>query len=595
MIDFTTVVAVDAQHVLEWQQTWPTWRQFRPEILTRPLLVICDGALTGWEQRLSFLDHPHVTTVTWHTEAATQREKMLAALVYAPANHVATPWYLKLDTDVTAERKAPWISDDWFRTDEMGRDPVFVTSPWSYTKPGSWIPELDRWAASVPPLALHPSLNLPSAAGPQRLRHSRIISWCFFGNTAWTRQVVAYAPQRLPVPSQDTFLWYCAARRGDFFRKVSMDRYGWRHRRIRIPISCVDQSMIKATENARIGDRVGAKPSDRRPIQQPTQRRSTVCQLINRRQVKQIPARSLQLEGAPASRDATGCEKTSPTRSRGVVLLLTGPGHAVRLVVALHSLRKHWSGDITLFTTHPTSHEIGRLCAADSRLGVEHRTWQLYQSRRNASYLTKSYLPPEVPYDDCLFLDADTLVVGPLDEIWNGLAESSLVLTQFAHWTTEHRNIRRRIHSWSTIVHPNWRADERDRMIDTAKQRRPAVNVGVFAFRRETPILKRWGELASIGQRQFICDEIAMQLMLPELDAEVLDCRFNCSPVFARNTRDVRIWHFHGDKHLRRAEGRAIWLPAFSKCLQEDVASVKEWGTTLDSSAFENIATTAVE
>src|SRR5262245_60028928 len=64
---------------------------------------------------------------------------------------------------------------------------------------------------------------------------------------------------------------------------------------------------------------------------------------------------------------------TGGSVDRGVIYLLTGPAHAVRLVVSLWSLRRHYQGPVTLFTTQPQSHVIGQRCQADDRLRVEHR------------------------------------------------------------------------------------------------------------------------------------------------------------------------------------------------------------------------------
>jgi hypothetical protein len=236
-----------------------------------------------------------------------------------------------------------------------------------------------------------------------------------------------------------------------------------------------------------------------------------------------------------------------------------------------------------LYTTHPVSHEIGRLCAGDDTLRVNHRVWSAYPARRNSSYLTKVHLARHVPYAECLFLDADTLVAGSLDEVWEGLGTATLVLTQFAGWTTQTRSVRRRLESWRSVRDRHWPAEVRDRMIARALENRPAINVGVFAFRRDSDWFARWEKLALVGRKKFICDEIAMQLLLPELDAEVLDWRFNCSPIHVPRPRDVRVWHFHGDKHLR-PEARALWLKEYEECVAKQIADVDAWGRDLDKS-----------
>ena len=104
MIDFTTIVGIDRQHLAELRCTWPTWKRHRPEILQQPLLAICDGEVSDeqWNEELTFLDHPDVRRILWIQPGVSQREKMLTGLTVLPGREVLTAWYLKLDTDVVA-------------------------------------------------------------------------------------------------------------------------------------------------------------------------------------------------------------------------------------------------------------------------------------------------------------------------------------------------------------------------------------------------------------------------------------------------------------------------------------------------------------
>ena len=229
--DFTTVLGVDREHLEELRIVWPTWRLHRPEILSRPLMMICDSAdpSTVWERELDFLGHSQCKIVLWDLAGAGQREKMFNGLVLATARHVTTPWYLKLDTDAVAVSAAEWIDTNWFLPDERGRTPAFVSSPWGYTKPPDAIDQLDDWGDTIPQLADFPRLNLSPRPGASFVAHPRIIGWCFFGHTLWTQKAAGLCGSRLPVASQDTFLWYVAHRQGDFYRRVAMKRYGWDH------------------------------------------------------------------------------------------------------------------------------------------------------------------------------------------------------------------------------------------------------------------------------------------------------------------------------------------------------------------------------
>jgi hypothetical protein len=227
----TLVVAIDDKSIVKLRHTWPTWMRHKPELREVPVLLIHDASIDPTKEDCAlFREHPRLRFVPWEMpDALDQRERMLTALAKVPALEVTTPWYLKLDVDVVATGPGAWIDPDWFLPDEQGRLPAFISSPWGYTKPADALARLDDWGDANPRLSSWPRLDLPFEAAAECVAHQRIISWCFFGNTAWTREVVEYAPNRLPCPSQDTYLFYCAARRGDRIIRTRMSRYGWQH------------------------------------------------------------------------------------------------------------------------------------------------------------------------------------------------------------------------------------------------------------------------------------------------------------------------------------------------------------------------------
>lgn len=234
--EFTTLVAVDAEHLEELRISAETWRVNRPEIWRNPMLVVCDDATAttaSYSRELASSSlHPSATFISAHAAFPTgciygsQREKMLTALVFA-ARLISTKWYLKLDCDTLAA-PAPtgrWIEPEWF----IDPKTALIAGRWGYTKPADAIQRLDDWGDTVSEIARHPRLDLPREVGAKLVRHKRIISYAMFGNTEWTRRMAALAGNRLPVPSQDTYLGYCAERTGVPYWRVRLADYGWRH------------------------------------------------------------------------------------------------------------------------------------------------------------------------------------------------------------------------------------------------------------------------------------------------------------------------------------------------------------------------------
>lgn len=545
MISFTTIVAVDDAHLNEFQLTWPTWARHRPEIMQSPLLIIADGAsgdLNHWEERLAFVGHSNRRILIWNQDGVTQREKMLTALTLVSATAVETKWYLKLDTDTVAKYPSEWLQEEWFEPDESGREPAFVSSPWGYTKPAGAIDRLDAWADLEPSFSNTEALRIARSPEAGLVSHPRIISWCFFGRTDWTREVTACCEGRLPVPSQDTFLWYCAERRGNFYRRVRMKEFGWAHtshpNRLR---RLVEQAMLHTAE--------------------------------------------VQPEAMPSKIFSTSHLKSAARvqSPEGVAYLLTGTSHAARLVVSIASLRAHYQGPVVLFTTQPESHVLGETIASDDRLGISHRPIHPPYSGKNASYLSKIAILEMSPFERTVFLDADTIVNGSIQRLFKFENKAQIVATSFSGWRSNRKPVYSRIENWRKISVGEFLGLSWETLLDSAQNGHPAINTGVFSVRSDSEIVPVWRSLAEHGRQQFICDEIALQILLHHFPHQVLDERWNCSPQHGKSLEQAHIVHFHGDKHMSD-RGRVLWWPRFQASLADNLGGIRDWAPAEDGS-----------
>lgn len=231
--NITLVLGVDAMHLQELRLVWPTWMKFKPEIKLMPCIVFYDANQVE-SSDLDFVQMPNLRCIPWHMASATsQRELMLSGFLHIPAAEVKTEWYMKIDTDVVATGYGQWIKDEWFAPDERGRDPVFISAKWGYTKPRYLMDLLDDWADRVNIFKGTKRLNLPYSSESPRLWHRRISSWLFFGQTTWIKQIheLISPDGRMPYPSQDSFVFYCARRLGCHYVRVQMKSYNWDHKR----------------------------------------------------------------------------------------------------------------------------------------------------------------------------------------------------------------------------------------------------------------------------------------------------------------------------------------------------------------------------
>lgn len=244
--EFTVVVGVDRKHLRQLYSVMQTWKKHKPSLWKRPWIVFYDRlqltsqtvkSLVGRRDELSIIPWPAVDVEHRRTDETRfghpQRYKMLAGFVHVPAMVAATPYWLKLDTDVVAVGDDDWIDPNWF-----AKQPAIVAHRWSFTKPADQMLVLDEWVQQykrhVPLLSNNPPLCLTPQAGSERLGHNRIISWCGFFSTAITRFASNVAETfcgegQLPVASQDGYLWYISKRLQHEVVRTNMKQAGWEH------------------------------------------------------------------------------------------------------------------------------------------------------------------------------------------------------------------------------------------------------------------------------------------------------------------------------------------------------------------------------
>lgn len=249
---------------------------------------------------------------------------------------------------------------------------------------------------------------------------------------------------------------------------------------------------------------------------------------------------------------------------RGVIYMALRDRHACVLAVSLRTLRQCWTGPVTIFC-HGTGAWLRRLAndAAAELVPFAPRT-----QSRNEGYANKPRLPAMSPFEATLQLDADTIVIRLGEEIWPQSPEET-VITSFAGWTSQTPTIVRRLQKWAAI--------EPQRVAAQLASPVPAVNTGVLAFGADAVVARElWLQTTLKNRHEFICDEIAMQLLATEPHVRIVDDRWNWSPWYGRAARgDVKIVHCHGKKHVSR--GFDVWWPEFVATCRANYGRILEW------------------
>lgn len=252
--------------------------------------------------------------------------------------------------------------------------------------------------------------------------------------------------------------------------------------------------------------------------------------------------------------------------TQGVIYYNVGQSCAVRLLVSINSLLKHYSGPVAILSDGNESHSYCEKIAKATGVEFKKVSFNITQ-KRNYAYLAKTRINEVTPYDYSVFLDADTLVVGKIDELFN---KYPFTITRMSEWSTKGRIISRRIKGWETIV---------PELVEPALQYGKAVNTGIYAFKKNAPIFNEWFTLTLMNIMSFIPDEIACQLLITKYKHLMLDCRFNYSCKHGPDIDDIRIIHYHGRKHCRvglpfKADQ---WVASYNEVVDKNIADIKSW------------------
>lgn len=238
--------------------------------------------------------------------------------------------------------------------------------------------------------------------------------------------------------------------------------------------------------------------------------------------------------------------------SAGVLYYNHGERCLVRLLVSLHTLRRHYTGPVVI-AAEGTPPEWFRDMAG--KLQAE-----LIPAPASDEYglMKKSRIWKVSPFEHTLFLDADTVVRAPVDQLIEWTKEHGCVQTRFNDWHTHRGRMRKRIEQWRAVD---------AKLTDAALAYGKAINTGVQGWTKGDPILPAYEELTARGlavrgiSRKTL-DEIAMQLLLPHHRHYLAASEWNCGGQHGEGAK-AKIIHYHGHKHCRRGPNGDIWKAEF--------------------------------
>lgn len=275
---------------------------------------------------------------------------------------------------------------------------------------------------------------------------------------------------------------------------------------------------------------------------------------------------------------------------RVIHYMLSHPPHGPYLVVSLNSLRRWCDYPVILHGWEETgSYDIVSQIANDPRLGPIWARGRDPAFRGHGDYWVDKIdiMLEQRDVDSSLLLDADTIIVGKLDELFEAAEKYGYAVTQFCDWKTTNNIIKNRVKR--LLVYPELNLDLINNCLEHAY---PSPNVGIFSCVPDTPVLHEWRRWSYIARDVFIADESVMQALLPkyvrEGKAAVIDGRFNCSTMRFQHIPDneVVIWHGHGNSFLRpekSPKGHAMWWEQYQAALERNLGNIRDWVNKYDN------------
>ena len=251
---------------------------------------------------------------------------------------------------------------------------------------------------------------------------------------------------------------------------------------------------------------------------------------------------------------------------KGVVYFNRGNKCVARLIVSLKTLREHFSGEVTVFLEEP--HDNFLIESLKKEFGVN----IIYRPNAKISTGTlvhKIEISMETPYDLSVWIDSDTVILDEFDELFELAKDYDLVLPHFAGWRSAGGTIRKRIKRYTEFC-PDY--------IQAAIDYGPAINTGIYAWKKDSIFFEEWLKLAKWGDgKMFIADEVACQVLLPRYNCKIADIRYNVSVLHDPCTKNPAIIHYHGRKHCKEAPKCEIWIDKFKEACEVNLCGIKDY------------------
>ena len=255
-----------------------------------------------------------------------------------------------------------------------------------------------------------------------------------------------------------------------------------------------------------------------------------------------------------------------------------GKSCVLELLVAIYTLRKHYTGHITLCLTKNDKWNE-QLAPQLNNLGVNIHWIDLDMTKRNSKCYIKpdifKYLFTKTDYTSVIMCDGDLLFLKPIDDLWTPMEEQGCLLTQFCDWKTNGSIMKGRIKQLSKALD--------DEQINKLCNKHPAINIGVMGFTKDKggKAFRKWSSLTHKMAGIHLGDEISISVVPPYYNCYITGPEFNASAKLSdMNTIENNIVvHYHGGSqgggpedavYESRRRSSRLWFSALNSLLKSN-------------------------
>jgi hypothetical protein len=264
--------------------------------------------------------------------------------------------------------------------------------------------------------------------------------------------------------------------------------------------------------------------------------------------------------------------------SAGFVFFNFGGRCIARLLVALYTLRKFYSGRVVVFLAKGDP-----FCEAAEADIAEYADVVWFDLEKLATRNLKCVIKPALfemsPFDHTIMLDGDLLFQANPWELMDPLVEKGFLVTKFSTWHTDGRKMAARMNKFdkNPLVTPEQIEVFRGVM---PNPKVAAINIGVMGWSKRCPeVMARWKELTLSIAGVHMADEHAAQITYPFYPTALMGPEWNESCVFPSRPgfAHAKVLHYHGGKHSapERASSR-LWLQALQRLWEDSPSWVQD-------------------